>query len=81
MKYAIKTAQQKREETSPLSLQDFAEDKLRARFSQLQLVLKTTQDPSKRYLTMNEMMAFNVDLVKIRLLKLSAELKSGDCSD
>jgi hypothetical protein len=81
MKYAIKTAQQKREETSPLSLQDFAEDKLRARFSQLQLVLKTTQDPSKRYLTMNEMMAINVDLVKIRLLKLSAELKSGDCSD
>ncbi len=81
MKYAIKTAQQKREETSPLSLQDFAEDKLRVRFSQLQLVLKTTQDPSKRYLTMNEMMAINVDLVKIRLLKLSAELKSGDCSD
>lgn len=81
MKYAIKTAQQKREETSPLSLQGFAEDKLRARFSQLQLVLKTTQDPSKRYLTMNEMMAINVDLVKIRLLKLSAELKSGDCSD
>jgi hypothetical protein len=81
MKYAIKTAQQKREDTSPLSLQDFAEDKLRARFSQLQLVLKTTQDPSKRYLTMNEMMAINVDLVKIRLLKLSAELKSGDCSD
>ena len=81
MKYAIKTAQQKREDTSPLSLQDFAEDKLRARFSQLQLVLKTTQDPSKRYLTKNEMMAINVDLVKIRLLKLSAELKSGDCSD
>ncbi len=62
-----------------LSVQDFTEHKLRTRFSQLQSELKTTQDPSKRYLAMHEMMAINLDLVKIRLLKLNAELKSSDC--
>ena len=74
-----KTEKRKREDNNPPSLQDFAEDKLRNRFSQLQIALNATQDPSKRYLAMHEMMAINLDLVKIRLLKLNAELKSSDC--